>query len=180
MLAAGLFASVGVDSYQPLLIADLIVGGMGVRERSPGQVLRPGRSTGLLWSGGERRGELAAGADAERGEDFPQVVDESAAGADVPFRLAVPGGDGLRGPGCHARADGLGPRSRTGRPQNRGAVMAGTNDSDARAAVAVIGAGIMGSAMARNLVTAGLDTRVWDRSPAATGPLADAGAVVLA
>ena len=58
--------------------------------------------------------------------------------------------------------------------------MAGTNDSDARAAVAVIGAGIMGSAMARNLVTAGLDTRVWDRSPAATGPLADAGAVVLA
>jgi 3-hydroxyisobutyrate dehydrogenase len=58
--------------------------------------------------------------------------------------------------------------------------MAGTNDSDARAAVAVIGAGIMGSAMARNLVTAGLDTRVWDRSPAATGPLADAGAEVLA
>ena len=34
--------------------------------------------------------------------------------------------------------------------------MAGTNGSDARAAVAVIGAGIMGSAMARNLVTAGL------------------------
>jgi 3-hydroxyisobutyrate dehydrogenase len=58
--------------------------------------------------------------------------------------------------------------------------MAGTNDSDARAAVAVIGAGIMGSAMARNLVAAGLDTRVWDRSPAATGPLADAGAVVSA
>jgi 3-hydroxyisobutyrate dehydrogenase len=58
--------------------------------------------------------------------------------------------------------------------------MAGTNGSDARATVAVIGAGIMGSAMARNLVAAGLDTRVWDRSPSATGPLADAGAVVAA
>jgi 3-hydroxyisobutyrate dehydrogenase len=58
--------------------------------------------------------------------------------------------------------------------------MAGANGSDAGAAVAVIGAGIMGSAMARNLVAAGLDTRVWDRSPAATAPLADAGAVVAA
>jgi 3-hydroxyisobutyrate dehydrogenase len=46
--------------------------------------------------------------------------------------------------------------------------------------VAVIGAGIMGSAMARNLVAAGFDTRVWDRSAAATSPLADAGAVVAA
>jgi len=56
--------------------------------------------------------------------------------------------------------------------------MAGENGSDARATVAVIGAGIMGAAMARNLVAAGLTTRVWDRSPAATGPLAAAGAVV--
>jgi 3-hydroxyisobutyrate dehydrogenase len=56
--------------------------------------------------------------------------------------------------------------------------MAGTNGSDARATVAVIGAGIMGFAMARNLVAAGLNTRVWDRSAAATAPLADAGAVV--
>ena len=56
--------------------------------------------------------------------------------------------------------------------------MAGANSSDARATVAVIGAGIMGSAMTRNLVTAGLDTRVWDRSPSVTRPLADAGAVV--
>ena len=56
--------------------------------------------------------------------------------------------------------------------------MPGTNGSDARAAVAVLGAGIMGSAMARNLVAAGLTTRVWDRSPSATGPLAGAGAVV--
>ncbi len=44
------------------------------------------------------------------------------------------------------------------------------------ATVAVLGAGIMGSAMTRNLVAAGFDTRVWDRSPQATGPLADAGA----
>ena len=58
--------------------------------------------------------------------------------------------------------------------------MAAANGSDARAAVAVIGAGIMGSAMTSNLVAAGLNTRVWDRSAAATGPLADAGAVVAA
>jgi 3-hydroxyisobutyrate dehydrogenase len=58
--------------------------------------------------------------------------------------------------------------------------MAGTDGGDSRAAVAVIGAGIMGSAMARNLVTAGLDIQVWDRSASATGPLADAGAVVAA
>ena len=58
--------------------------------------------------------------------------------------------------------------------------MAGANGSDARPAVAVIGAGIMGSAMARNLVAAGLTTQVWDRSPSATGSLADAGAVVAA
>ena len=66
-----------------------------------------------------------------------------------------------------------------GRRKER-SLMAGANGSDARAAVAVIGAGIMGSAMARNLVAAGLDTRVWDRSPSATGPLAEAGAVVAA
>ena len=46
--------------------------------------------------------------------------------------------------------------------------------------VAVLGTGIMGSAMARNLVAAGLRTAVWDRSPAATAPLAAAGAVVAA
>jgi 3-hydroxyisobutyrate dehydrogenase len=58
--------------------------------------------------------------------------------------------------------------------------MVGANGSDARAAVAVIGAGIMGSAMARNLAAAGLATRVWDRSASATGPLAAAGAVAAA
>jgi len=36
----------------------------------------------------------------------------------------------------------------------------------------------MGSAMARNLVAAGLRTTVWDRSPGATAPLATAGALV--
>ena len=56
--------------------------------------------------------------------------------------------------------------------------MVGANGSDARAVVAVLGAGIMGSAMTRNLVAAGVHTRVWDRSPAATVPLAAAGAVV--
>jgi 3-hydroxyisobutyrate dehydrogenase len=45
---------------------------------------------------------------------------------------------------------------------------------------AVLGTGIMGSAMARNLVAAGLGTAVWDRSPSATAPLADAGALVAA
>jgi 3-hydroxyisobutyrate dehydrogenase len=58
--------------------------------------------------------------------------------------------------------------------------MAQANGGNAAAAVAVIGAGIMGSAMARNLVAAGLDTRVWDRSSSVTAPLAEAGAVVAA
>jgi len=44
--------------------------------------------------------------------------------------------------------------------------------------VAVLGTGIMGSAMARNLVGAGLATTVWDRSAAATAALAGAGARV--
>jgi 3-hydroxyisobutyrate dehydrogenase len=38
----------------------------------------------------------------------------------------------------------------------------------------------MGSAMARNLARAGLPTTVWDRSPSATAPLAEAGALVAA
>ncbi len=58
--------------------------------------------------------------------------------------------------------------------------MVSTNSSDAGVTVAVIGAGIMGSAMTRNLVAAGVNTRVWDRSAAATGPLGDAGAAVAA
>ena len=46
--------------------------------------------------------------------------------------------------------------------------------------VAVIGAGIMGSAMARSLARAGLTTTAWDRSPSATAPLAAAGVLVAA
>ena len=46
--------------------------------------------------------------------------------------------------------------------------------------VTVLGTGIMGSAMARNLVSAGLPTTVWDRSQAATAPLSEAGARVTA
>jgi 3-hydroxyisobutyrate dehydrogenase len=42
--------------------------------------------------------------------------------------------------------------------------------------VAVLGTGIMGSAMVRNLVAAGLSTTCWDRSPEALAPLAQAGA----
>jgi 3-hydroxyisobutyrate dehydrogenase len=42
--------------------------------------------------------------------------------------------------------------------------------------VAVLGTGIMGSAMARNLVGAGLRTTVWDRTPPALATLVDAGA----
>lgn len=43
--------------------------------------------------------------------------------------------------------------------------------------VAVLGTGIMGAAMARNLMNAGIRTTVWDRSPAAVAPLRDAGAL---
>ena len=58
--------------------------------------------------------------------------------------------------------------------------MARENGGNGRVVVAVIGAGIMGSAMTRNLAAAGLITRVWDRAASATGALADAGAVVAA
>jgi 3-hydroxyisobutyrate dehydrogenase len=44
--------------------------------------------------------------------------------------------------------------------------------------VAVLGTGIMGSAMARNLLAAGLRTTVWDRTTEAAAPLAAAGALV--
>jgi 3-hydroxyisobutyrate dehydrogenase len=54
--------------------------------------------------------------------------------------------------------------------------MAATDSAGENVRVAVLGTGIMGSAMARNLVSAGLPTTVWDRSPAATAALAGAGA----
>jgi 3-hydroxyisobutyrate dehydrogenase len=50
-----------------------------------------------------------------------------------------------------------------------------TTGSGAATRVTVLGTGIMGSAMARLLAGAGLDTTVWDRTAAATAPLADAG-----
>ena len=56
--------------------------------------------------------------------------------------------------------------------------MSATDDSRETRPAAVVGIGIMGSAMARNLLAAGLPTTVWDRSAAATTPLADAGARV--
>jgi 3-hydroxyisobutyrate dehydrogenase len=52
--------------------------------------------------------------------------------------------------------------------------------TDTHSQVAVLGTGIMGSAMARNLLAAGLRTKVWDRSPEATAPLSEAGALVAA
>ena len=55
-----------------------------------------------------------------------------------------------------------------------------TETPDGAVRVAVLGTGIMGSAMARNLVSAGLRTTVWDRSATATAPLSDAGALVAA
>ena len=42
--------------------------------------------------------------------------------------------------------------------------------------VTVLGTGIMGTGMARNLLGAGLDVTVWNRSPDRARPLADAGA----
>jgi 3-hydroxyisobutyrate dehydrogenase len=56
--------------------------------------------------------------------------------------------------------------------------MAATDSRGENVRVVVLGTGIMGSAMARNLVSAGLRTTVWDRSPTATTPLSDAGALV--
>ena len=58
--------------------------------------------------------------------------------------------------------------------------MAGTEDHDAQVPTAILGTGIMGSAMARNLLAAGLPTTVWDRSPSVTAPLSEAGARVAA
>jgi 3-hydroxyisobutyrate dehydrogenase len=53
-------------------------------------------------------------------------------------------------------------------------------DSGELSVVAVLGAGIMGSAMARRLLSAGLPVAVWARSASATVPLAEAGAVAAA
>ncbi len=52
-----------------------------------------------------------------------------------------------------------------------------TSDPGHAMSVAVLGTGIMGRAMAGNLLKAGLRTMVWDRSPSATSALAEAGAL---
>jgi 3-hydroxyisobutyrate dehydrogenase len=46
--------------------------------------------------------------------------------------------------------------------------------------VAVLGTGIMGAGMARSLRRAGLEVRVWNRTPAKAEPLAETGATVAA
>jgi 3-hydroxyisobutyrate dehydrogenase len=56
--------------------------------------------------------------------------------------------------------------------------MSATDDRGEGTRTAVLGTGIMGSAMARNLLRAGLRTTVWDRAASATAPLAEAGAEV--
>jgi 3-hydroxyisobutyrate dehydrogenase len=56
--------------------------------------------------------------------------------------------------------------------------MSAVNQHSEGLTVAVLGTGIMGSAMARNLIAAGLHTTVWDRSPSATAALCEAGARV--
>ena len=53
-----------------------------------------------------------------------------------------------------------------------------TSAAGAAGAVAVLGTGIMGSGIARNLAEAGLPTTVWDRSPEAAARLTAAGARV--
>ncbi len=54
--------------------------------------------------------------------------------------------------------------------------MTATSNTRPAVSAAVLGTGIMGSAMVRNLLKAGLRTSVWDRSPSALAPLAEAGA----
>ncbi|HTP17842.1 MAG TPA: NAD(P)-dependent oxidoreductase [Streptosporangiaceae bacterium] len=58
--------------------------------------------------------------------------------------------------------------------------MSVSDSGDEKLRTAVLGTGIMGSAMTRNLLAAGLPTTVWDRSAGATMPLAEAGALVAA
>lgn len=58
--------------------------------------------------------------------------------------------------------------------------MSATDDRGEGPRTAVLGTGIMGAAMARSLLRAGLRTTVWDRSATATAPLAEAGAEVAA
>lgn len=56
--------------------------------------------------------------------------------------------------------------------------MSGTADQAGDMRVAVLGTGIMGSALVRNLAAAGLPTTAWDRSSEVVAPLSAAGARV--
>ena len=47
-----------------------------------------------------------------------------------------------------------------------------------RDTVAVLGTGIMGAPMARNLLAAGFPVRAWNRTTEKAAPLGDAGAVI--
>jgi 3-hydroxyisobutyrate dehydrogenase len=52
----------------------------------------------------------------------------------------------------------------------------GNQNNEAVRQIAVIGAGTMGAAMARQLLGAGMNVRVWSRHPASTMPLVELGA----
>jgi 3-hydroxyisobutyrate dehydrogenase len=54
----------------------------------------------------------------------------------------------------------------------------GTREMADNNAIAILGTGIMGSAMARNLVLAGINVRVWNRSREKAEPLSEDGAKV--
>src|SRR6202044_3972610 len=58
-------------------------------------------------------------------------------------------------------------------------LMAEVNPGQSGPVVALLGTGIMGSAMARNLVAAGLRTTGWARSAGGTRALAEAGGAVV-
>src|SRR3984957_14182305 len=125
---AGRCASAGVGSRGPWVDSVLIVGHAGTAPAGRGSAgesaLRRDRWCGVL-PGGERGRKLAAGADAELGEDFPQVVGDGG-GADEQLRgdLRVGGafageaGDQrfLRGQGV-GRLDGVLPGVPAGCPQ---------------------------------------------------------------
>src|SRR5580700_10473587 len=128
MVAAHRCASSRVDSRDPMVDSVLIPGDAGsaaaVRGSAWESALRRDRRYCAL-PGGKRGSELAAGADAELGEDLPQVVgdggsaDEQLRG-DLRVRGAVAGQAGdqrfLRGQGI-GRLDGVLPGVPAGRPQ---------------------------------------------------------------
>ncbi|HEV7623461.1 MAG TPA: NAD(P)-dependent oxidoreductase [Amnibacterium sp.] len=58
--------------------------------------------------------------------------------------------------------------------------MTGVQNADGAGRVAVLGTGIMGAAMARSLIRAGIPTTVWNRTRSLAAPLAFAGATVAA